>query len=414
VPKVPERLLFVALAGALWMSTNSAVNPAIAMEYVETKLVATELHFGPFGEVVALSGDSLAVLSAFGRVTIFIRDGDDWVEQTTLESPEPLSDFGSALAFDGNTLAIGDPSDGGAAFVYLRNGNIWSLQKKLTSGNGRFGGSLSLQGDFLVVGAWTEDVAGTEEAGAAYVFQRSGNSWSKVAKLTAPSPGELEWFGWDVAVDQGRIAIGAPFPFTADLGHVYVYECVSGTWTLVDSVTGSDAVPLGEFGRNVALLGEILVVSDAERSQDQPPAAGAVYIFDGNSGNFLQTAKLSASDPQTVGDGEHGFGSALAIHGDRLLIGAPDYDTNVANSGAAYLFEMQDDLWTEIEKLVGSDVKSDDQFGISLAMDDGLLAAGTGVFDFDANAGAVYVFSSTLSTIRPAITPALLLLLMED
>jgi hypothetical protein len=213
-----------------------------------------------FGSAVSISGDTLIAgapgepeTSAgefdhnAGAAYVFVRNGTSWSQQARLRLNNGLggSFFGQDVALSGNTAVIGalgtgidlespDPPDvEGAAFVFVRNGTQWSTQATLRAGNAmpyaRFGTSVGISGDAIIVGATHEDsgVGGANanpldislpDAGAAYLFTRSAGAWNQSAYLKASNPGEEDWFGGAVAIASNTIVVGAHFEDSAALG----------------------------------------------------------------------------------------------------------------------------------------------------------------------------------------------------
>ena len=132
------------------------------------------------------------------------------------------NDFGRSVVMSGDTVVVGAPfgvagtvSDAGAAYVFQRSGSAWSQQAKLTAADtaarDRFGGSVAISGDTVVVGALLGTAGVYADAGAAYVFQRSGSTWSQQAKLAAAEVEALDRFGASVAISGDTIVVGSPF-----------------------------------------------------------------------------------------------------------------------------------------------------------------------------------------------------------
>ena len=169
-----------------------AVSPAWALTVTEVeKLLASDGAAGDsFGTYVSVDGDT-AVIGArndddnghnSGAVYVFVRNGGVWTEQQKLLASDGVAgdQFGWSVSVDGNTAVIGAPfAEGdGAAYVFVRNGSVWSEQQKLFASDGLavdFGWSVSVDGDTAVIG----DDEAHDYTGAAYVFVRSGGVWSE-------------------------------------------------------------------------------------------------------------------------------------------------------------------------------------------------------------------------------------------
>ena len=267
-------------------------------------------------------------------------------------------------------------------------------QTKLTAGSdgSRFGESVAVDGDTLVVGAYQHDVDGKSNAGAAYVFTRNpiSGEWSEVANLTASDPAANDEFGYSVAVDGDTIVVGARQDVTRN-GAAYVFTKVSGVWSQKAKLTASDGAANDEFGFSVAVHGDTIVVG-AHQDDDNGDISGSAYVFT-KSGNVwataTETAKLIASD------GEEGdrLGRSVAAHGTTVVVGANLDDDNGMNSGAAYVFTEPANGWANIDnttaaKLTAADADGGDQFGSSIAVDGNTVVVGAR----KNNAAYVFVF----------------------
>ena len=202
-----------------------------------------------FGRAVALSGNTLvvgansdsasALLVDCGSAYVFTRNGGVWTQQQKIIAPDAGWEdyFGYEIAFDGDTLVVGAPGDDigannsqGSAYVYKRNGAFWTLQQKLIADDGgqykSFGKAFALDGDTLVVGALDDKIGANAAQGSAYVFMRDGAIWTQQAKLTANDGTEYDRFGSAVALDGATLVVGA---FGADVtpfsrhGAAYVF-----------------------------------------------------------------------------------------------------------------------------------------------------------------------------------------------
>lgn len=349
----------------------------------ESKLVASDAEVNDwFGYAVSIDGDTAVVGatgdddggSRSGAAYVFIRDGANWVEQAKLTASDAAVDdrFGVAVDLSGGTVVIGASwtddlgSESGSAYVFVRNGTAWSQQAKLTASDGSsddfFGGSVSVSGDTLLVGASEDDDQGPQ-SGSAYVFVRSGTTWSQQAKLTASDGATDDEFGGSVSLDGNTAVIGARWNdgAGADSGSAYVFARSGTTWSEQARLAASDADTEDWFGAAVAVSGDTVVVGATGNDATTAAYAGSAYVFAYNGAVWSEQARLTASDPIAG----HGFGSCLDVSGDSLVIGAPQDDDGGNNSGAAYLFLRDGELWSETAKLTAADAAAYDLYGWS-------------------------------------------------
>jgi hypothetical protein len=244
-----------------------------------------------------------------------------------------------------------------------------------------------------VVGAPFDNISTAADAGSAYVFRRSGSSWSQEAKLTAPTSMADKHFGTSVAISGNTIVVGEPEFAPNGEGHAYVYIYAGGNWsnqaTLSPTVSTSDNI----FGTSVAIDGDVAVVGDPRDTVVR------AYIFTRSGSTWTYAASPpSPASPQVVqgcdtvtGDE---FGISVGIRGGRIIIGAPGVDNSGTTSGAAYVFDLDDDEWIEVAKLFACEGAEDDRLGTAVTIDGRILAAGAPENDAAAsNQGRSYNYS---------------------
>ncbi len=321
----------------------------------------------------------------------------------------------------------------------------------------RFGKAVAISGDTMVVGAWFEDsnatgVGGNQSdnsnnnPGAAYVYVRTGSTWTQQAYLKASNAGGL--FGAAVAISGDTIVIGAPNEASnakgvngnqADTsalgsGAVYVFGRVGTTWVQQAYLKASNTEYGDAFGTAVAISGDTIVVGayaedsnatgvdapllggSGSQADNSAYASGAAYVFFRLAGQWSQQAYLKASN---TGPDDH-FGNSVAVSGDFVVIGADgessdatgvdgdQSNNNKGRSGAAYVFVRNVAVWTQRSYLKASNTDTDDNFGISVAMSGDTIVVGaqnessnaTGINGDESDdsaimAGAAYVFERT-------------------
>jgi hypothetical protein len=257
------------------------------------------------------------------------------------------------------------------------------------SSNDFFGRSASLSGDTIVVGAYRNEAGGSER-GAAYVFARSGSAWPEAQKLTAGDGADFDFFGWSSDIDGNVIAVGAPGDDDKGdgSGSAYMFRR-SGSFTQEQKLLASDGVAEDRFGDAVAVSGNVVVVG-APGKIASGPAHGSAYVFRFQGTSWVQEQKLTASD----GAAADNFGESVDIHGDVIVVGAPEDDDVAAGAGSAYVFRFNGVTWVEEKKLTASDGGFTDRFGFGVAVHDDLVVVGADGADGAAlSSGAAYVFT---------------------
>ena len=267
----------------------------------------------------------------------------------------------------------------------------------------QFGSALAADGETIVVGAPADNPLGLYNAGAAYVFARAGDAWTEQAKLVAADAADCSQFGYAVAIHGNTILIGAHYD-SSSAGAAYVFTREGNTWTQQAKLTPTDATEGKEFGCAVALEGDRLVVG-AMADGEGGYTAGAAYVFERAGAVWSQQAKLR-SDAAQPGDL---FGFAVALAGDTVVVGSPFDDDVGIDAGAVHVFVRTDSGWGLQAELFPSDPATSDVLGWSVAIDGNKVLAGaplkSGTAEF---AGAAYVFSRAGSvwTAEAKLVPA--------
>lgn len=370
-----------------------------------------------FGYSVALSGDT-ALIGAYGEDTsagsaagsmhVFVNSGGVWRHQAKLTPNDPAAGdyFGFAVALEGNTALVGvhgddngAGTDAGSAYVFVRSGSAWSQSAKLLAGDAGaydyFGYSVGLSGNTAIMGAYGDDTVAGTEAGSAYIFVKSGSVWTQQAKLTANDGGFADYFGYAVALE-GEIALaGAYGDDTAagsEAGSAYVFVRSGAVWSQQTKLTASDAATGDYFGSAVALEGNTVLVGAHGDDTAAGGNAGSAYVFVASGTNWSQQAKITAND----GGLADYFGYAVALKGDTAVIGAYGDDTAAGTeAGSAYVYVRNGTNWSQQAKLTASDGATGDYFGFALALEGNTLLVGVHGDDTPAgggNAGSAYVF----------------------
>ena len=259
-----------------------------------------------FGYVVSVDGTTAVVGapgdddagSNSGAVYVVVRDANGWKQHTKLV-PKDLAKsdaFGDTVEIRASTLIVGATGHthggerfAGAVFVFVRDGDTWRMQAKLTADDAgagdQFGASVGMEGDTIIVGAKKHDPDGIKDAGTAYIFQRDGNNWKQLAKLTGPKKRNGDHFGTGVATSRDIAIVGAPLREEGGpgAGAAYSFVNVNGVWEDGATVVPENAAPNLVFGSTVAISGDTIVVAGGAAPE---VAAGfgngtAAYVYSG-------------------------------------------------------------------------------------------------------------------------------------
>ena len=303
---------------------------------LEGELKASDSIVGDsFGIAVSLSG-TRALVGAdnsghSGAAYTFVFDGTTWTQEAKLtptggHNPQR---FGTSVSLAGGRALVGANADSlstGSAYVFtLRNGT-WRQTARLTNpggiGGDQFGDSVSLSGQRALIGGY--GVANS--TGSAYVYVLNGNTWTLEGTLTASDGLNLDEFGWSVSLSGDRAVVGAPFADNGGLGYgaAYVFAFDGASWTEEAKLSASDAMNLANLGFSVSLSGLSALIAAPDAS------TGAAYLFAFDGTAWSQQQKLTPTD----GVGNDRFGWSVFLLGSRAVIGARDQ----APAGAAYIF----------------------------------------------------------------------------
>lgn len=261
----------------------------------------------------------------------------------------------SKFAFMGNAVAVSDGrmlvaewknntnpfgGDVGRVFAYELILGSWELSEVLQASDAAdsqfFGSDVDLDGDYAIVGAYGDKELG-DTGGAAYLFELIGNQWTEVVKVVASNGGAGDRFGFSVAIEGDVAVVGAPDfgNFGSVQGAAYIFERIADTWVQT-AILSSPFLQISSphFGRAVAIHGDRIVVG-SPNEEFFGSDIGAAFVFEKVGGNWNQVAFLAPSD----GAPHDEFATSVDIHQDRILAGG-------------YVFEWLPFGWTEVDRLI--------------------------------------------------------------
>jgi len=362
-----------------------------------------------FGCSVSLDDDTVLIGAfgdsdlgaATGSAYVFTRIDTTWIQQQKLIAYDHAAEdwFGWSVSLDGDTALIGAQMDGdngyrsGSAYIFTRTGTTWTFQQKLLASDGAaedfFGCSVSLDGDTALIGAYGygDEVNNySNRTGAVYVFTRNSSIWTQQAKLQASDGATSEGtaddeFGISVSLDGDTALIGADCDYNDNRGSAYVFTRTDITWTQQTKLLAGDGGSSDYFGSSVSLDGDTALIGAYGNDDDK----GAAYVFTRTDTTWIQQAKLLASDSI---EGIRFASSGVSLSGDIALIGRMNDDNY---KGSAYVFTRTGTTWAQQQKLLASDGETNDRFAssVSVSGDNAFIGAN---YD-DSYKGAVYMFT---------------------
>jgi hypothetical protein len=358
-----------------------------------------------FGVSVAIDGNT-AVVGAYqndsnggdcGAAYVYEFSGSQWVQkQKLIPSDGSAGDkFGKSVAIQGDTIVVGSYDDNeGSAYVFSNSGGVWTQQQKIVAPDAatgdKFGCSVSIDNNTIVVGAYGDD----GYAGSASVFVLAGSSWVFQQKLTALNAESMDIFGCSVAIDSNIIIIGASnddYSGISDAGSAYIYQRQDATWLEQNILRASDGGPYHHFGYSVAIDDNWAVIGAYEGNSDIVSGAGAAYVFAKINTDWVERQKLFDANAPCSGDD---FGWAVAIKNDTILVGCPLDFVDGNKTGSVFEFARTDTNWVQSDRLTAGDANTNDRFGSSLALSGRHIIIGApDKFNNDKSTGSAYIFN---------------------
>jgi len=359
------------------------------------------------------SGNGL-LYSLAGSAYIWVRSGSSWTFQQRITAPDAASTdyFGNSISIssDGSYALVGayskaiPTSAGGAAYIFSRSGTSWTFQQRITAPapdigpSDSFGISVSISGDGsrALVGAIGDD-DGVSNSGAAYIFSRSGTTWSLQSKIKAPDPGPSDRFGRSVAIssDGSYALVGAyqddqPYPSIPDQGSAYIFSRSGTSWSYQSKIWAPDRGPGEKFGVSASISSDgtyALVGAHLDNGY------GAAYIFSRTGTTWGYRSKLRAPSPA----GQDRFGYSVAISGDgsKALVGAYMVDGPTYDIGAVYMFSRSSGGWSFQSKFTAPDPTSGARLGysVSIASSGNEYYAISGSYSHNSGRGSAYTYN---------------------
>lgn len=327
-----------------------------------------EAGVGPAGAAYAFTGTA----GAWNEVQTIVPDHG--AERMRFGQDVAVEDETIAVGAPGVNLPPGRA--GGGVFTFTRGLTGWTITQRLQAHDpaedDQLGESVALSGDTLIAGAGFKDLGGAGQQGAAYLFRRTAGVWTEEARLVAPDTAGPAFFGADVAIAGDTAVVGAflkegAFP---GQGAAYVFVRSGATWTFQQKLTASDPSFNAGFGVSVSIVGDTIAVG-AHGDHD---ARGAVYVFRRTGTTWSEVVKLHAPD----GTANSFFGYATSLAGSTLAVGAPTTNAVDFNSGAVYIFVEGVGGWAFQQKLVPAGAAANTSVGLSVALSGERLVSGSG------------------------------------
>lgn len=346
-----------------------------------------------------------------GRVYLYTRSGSTWSSSTSNVFFPPSSDYKQYLYYGYSVSATNQDrfivgaygannspyTSCGTAYVYAKSGNTWSLEQRLLASDRGytfyfgFSVDISENGYYIIVGSHYRNHQGYTRVGGAYIFIRSGTTWQQQAILNPPVYADNTYFGQKVHISHdGSYAVVGAEREQSSTGSVCVFSRSGTTWSLRSKVTASDASPNYFFGNSIAI------------SEDSTTLMVGSYGHSGNRGSVytyqiedLPVVQTSVTSSVSMTGGVFTYDPPVSISHDGVHVVYGSY--TVGTSGVVGIFKKNQGSFTLDAQITASDAGTDDQFGKSVSITDDVLLVGAPLWDDTSNnfsnSGAAYLFT---------------------
>lgn len=395
---------------------------AIITDFNEQKLIpAAPGNTSRTGESVSVYGVWMATSAPYynnpetfnneGAVYIYELVDDTWVERqqlgiSGLPNSEFISRFGSSVSIYEDTLVVGATGtsigtlwNAGTAYVFKLISGIWQYQQQLVQSDPEsyeeFGNAVKVHENTIAVSSYSYNYY----QGRVRIFENTGSSWAQVQEIIRPDGENYDSFGVSLDIYGDTMVIGCPGKTTGtqyNHGVAYVYRYIPDSyWQEEQVLFSSEYAEYDSFGQSVSIFESTILVGAPNVELENENKYGAVYIFSYETDTWAETQKFYASV-------YNGFGSAVSIYENMFAVGAP---TQNSYSGTVYIYSFADGNWLFTRRLVGTSLDQSSYFGFSVSVYGDRIAAGapgetTSPFY---NQGAVYIYKRTTRIVDETI-----------
>jgi FG-GAP repeat len=355
-----------------------------------------------FGGAVSISGDYAIVgawfgyeagLTACGSATIFKRNASTgvWESEGKILNPAAANNdyFGRSVSISGNFAIVGASgddeagfSDNGSATIFKRNTStgVWESQGKLLNqapaNYDNFGESVSISGDYAIVGASGDDESGFGDNGSATIFKRNTSTgvWESQGKFLNQSPGNLDYFGNAVSISGDFAIVGSIYDNESgisDVGSATIFKrnTSTGVWESQGKLLNQSPQNSDFFGSSVSISGDYAIVGAYYDSENSLIGNGSATIFKRNTSTGVWESQVKLLNSLSAGNDS--FGKSVSISGEYAMVSA-DYDDEqgLLNNGSFSIYKRYGESWTLVSKSSNPGAISDaEKLGNSVAID---------------------------------------------
>jgi len=353
-----------------------------------------------FGGCVSMSGN-MAVVGCFrarvgttisqGAAFVFSRIGGNWEEIAKLTASDGAFEdfFGASVSISNNYIIVGAPYldkggglNEGSAYIFAYASGVWTQQAQLLASDGGvndlFGSEVAISGITAIIGAPNKTISGRAKQGAAYIFVRSGTTWSESTRLIASDGVADDNFGSSVSISGSTVVVGAPnadISGKVDQGAAYIFSKPSFLWFQDQKIIASDGLRNDSYGSSVAISGNYIVIGAPFGDVGFDTDHGSVYIYFKNGITWESQGELNALDYVD----NLRFGAKVAISGNYIVVGASMADVVVTapcvipinmatEAGRTFFYKLQNNIWTLYNSITDANVQRAALFGSAVAV----------------------------------------------
>jgi hypothetical protein len=344
-----------------------------------------------FGNSVSISGN-YAIVGAYqddiganadqGSASIYQYNGCNWVlmQKITDATGDTNDFFGTSVSISGNYAIVGAPYDNvgangsqGSVSIYQYLAGSWVLMQKITDATGAasdfFGFSVSISGNYAIVGAYGDDVGANANQGSASIYQWNGSSWALMQKITDATGATNDFFGNSVSISGNYTIVGAlgdNVGANTDQGSASIYQWNGSNWVLMQKITDADGADLDAFGVSVSIFGNYTIVGANRDNVGANTDQGSASIYQYNGSSWVLMQKITDAS----GAGGDSFGYSVSISGNYAIVGANQDDVGAnADQGSASIYVRVGLGWQRLQYVVDPGGNANDQFGYGTAID---------------------------------------------
>lgn len=412
---------FEGFDGTTWLSlTSKGLTGGWGVPHLSTmenqQIIASDgANADHFGSAVAIAGNYAIVGAPFhdtngnigeGKAYVFHYNGLSWVQHSILTGliNQDYAQFGCSVTIQNDKMVIGasgvnvgSHEGQGKIFIYSLVNNVWEFQTSLTSSDGnnndQFGSSVSISGNYILVGAPGATHNGYPALGKAYVFHWTGTEWLEQSILTPSEGGSSDHFGQSVSISGDYLVVGEPLLNVNGLsnsGKAFVYKRSAQLWTLESSLMADEYTVADNFGNSVSISDDQIVIGAFGHDVDGYNNSGAAYVFIRTGSTWNQQQKLYMVDLMPGST----FGRNVTMHNDYILVSSDVTVNGIENLGKAYLYQESNGTYNLISTILPNGGQANDNFSCSLAISPNCILVGSRSHDGGGitDSGKVYFF----------------------